>query len=326
VAGQEWAVAAGEAGVRLDKWLASPARLGSRGRAASALERGQVFLNEREVRLGEAGVTLALGDRVCLWRDRPGSASVRGPRRAGDLAIVFEDDVLLVADKPAGLLTVPAPGGGDRSLADLVATHWRSHGKREPMVVHRIDRDTSGLVIFAKDGAAWAALKGQFARREPERVYLAVVRGVPEPACGEWRTWLRWDPRGLRQLVAPPHGRGATEAITRYAVTKAVAAGAALEVRLVTGRQHQVRVQAWHHGHPLVGERLYTDDPAAGPRFPRQALHARRLGFTHPRSGAPLAFEAPIPPDLQRLVAGGWRLEAEGERLAASGWRSKTED
>jgi 23S rRNA pseudouridine1911/1915/1917 synthase len=164
VAGQEWAVAAGEAGVRLDKWLASPVRLGSRGRAASALERGQVFLNEREVRLGEAGVTLASGDRVRLWRDRPGSAAVRGPRRAGDLVIVFEDDVLLVADKPAGLLTVPAPGGGDRSLADLVATHWRSHGKREPMVVHRIDRDTSGLVIFAKDGAAWAALKGQFAR------------------------------------------------------------------------------------------------------------------------------------------------------------------
>jgi 23S rRNA pseudouridine1911/1915/1917 synthase len=310
-ASPEWRVLADEAGARLDKWLAAPGRLGSRGRAAVALERGQVFLNGDAMRVAEAGRRLAEGDRVRLWRDRPGSASVRGPRREGALTIVYEDDALLVADKPAGLLTVPTPGGGDRSLADLVATHWRSHGKREPMVVHRIDRDTSGLVIFAKDPRAWAALRAQFARREPERVYLAVVRGVPVPARGVWRSWLRWDPRALRQVVVPAHGKGSTEAVTRYAVTQRVAAGAALEVRLVTGRQHQVRVQAWHHGHPLVGERLYIDEPDRPRRrgalqdqdiFPRQALHARRLGFLHPRSGLPVSFESPIPADLQGLL------------------------
>ena len=301
--------------MRLDKWLATPGRLASRGRAAAALERGQVFLNGDEVRLAEAGRALTVGDSVRLWRDRPGSASVRGPRREGDLVIVYEDEALLVADKPAGLLTVPTPGGGDRSLADLVAGHWRSHGKREPMVVHRIDRDTSGLVIFAKDPRAWGALKAQFARREPERVYLAVVYGVPEPARGVWRSWLRWDARALRQVVVAPRSRGGTEAVTRYAVMRPVAAGAALEVRLVTGRQHQVRVQAWHHGHPLVGERLYIDEPPGALRrgglpattaglstFPRQALHAWRLGFVHPRSGLPIVFESAIPADLRGLL------------------------
>jgi len=182
----EWTVAGPDAGLRLDKYLAAPERAGSRPKAAAALERGKVFLNEQEVGPAEAGVRLAIGDRVRVWTDRPGSASRRhaavsrrGDSSAGTLEILFEDPTLLVVNKPAGVLTVPLPRRPDEDsvYAQLLA-HLRSR-KRTPQVVHRIDRDTSGLVVFAKDARTQQALKEQFIRREPERVYLAVVRGHP---------------------------------------------------------------------------------------------------------------------------------------------------
>lgn len=302
-----WIVDALEHGTRLDRFLADRARLGSRARAASALERGKVFVNDAEVSLGDAGRRLDPGDRVRVWMDRPGSATAR-PRAGqyGDLQIVHEDAALLVVNKPAGLLTVPLERNpGVPSVYDAIEQRLRSHGKRRPIAVHRIDQDTSGLVVFAMDPETAAQLKEQFRRRQPERVYRAVVHGRPLPSTGEWRDHLVWDERALVQKVARPGDPGALEAISLYDVIEPLRDASLLEVQLRTGRRNQIRIQAWLHGHPLVGETRYVDGYQASRtiRFPRHALHACRLGLVHPADGRPVVFEAPAPLDLQDLIS-----------------------
>lgn len=298
-----WTAGPDDAGTRLDKFLAAAARLGSRTRASSAIDRGKVFVNDQEASTRDAGRLLAAGDCVRLWMDRPGSARTMRvrTRRRGPLAIVYEDADLLVVDKPPGLLTVPRPGRDDDSLADLVQAHLRAQRKRQPQVVHRIDRDTSGLVVFAKSGAAYAGLKAQFARREPERRYLCVVHGVPAPRQGTWHDRLVWDRDELIQRVARARDPRAQEAVSGYSVSRVLAGASLLEIRLVTGKRNQIRVQAALRGHPLVGERQYTttEAPIA---FGRQALHAWRLGFVHPITGRAMQFEAPVPDDLAQLI------------------------
>lgn len=299
----------GGAGLRLDKWLVEAGGLGSRRRAAEALLHRRVWVNDHEVTLQDAGHAVAEGDAIRIWIDRPGSAARQGPRRTSALDIVFEDDDVLVLNKPAGLLSVPLPGGrAGESIADRVREHWRSHRGRAPLPVHRLDRDTSGLVVFARTPRAQARLRDQFAGRTPERVYLAIVHGTPEPPAGEWRSWLRWDPVAHVQHLEAARGTGGHEARGRYRVAERFADGrvSALEVRLVTGKRHQIRAQAWEAGHPLVGERVYTGPPAPPPArvvpFGRQALHARVLGFSHPVTGEALRFEVPPPADLRDLM------------------------
>ena len=183
----EWQAAAHDAGVRLDKFLAAADRLGSRGRAVAALERGKIYVNGGEVSLADASRPLVPGDLVRAWLDRPGTARRRRIRGSADLDVIFEDDALIVVNKPAGLLSVPLERKADvPSVYEQIEDRLRSHGKRRPFIVHRIDQDTSGLVVFAKDPGAQRRLKAQFARREPERVYLAVVYGCPSPASGTW--------------------------------------------------------------------------------------------------------------------------------------------
>jgi 23S rRNA pseudouridine1911/1915/1917 synthase len=303
--GDVWTVPAEAAGSRLDKFLASPERLGSRGRAADALAKGKVFLNDREAGPDAAARMLRAGDAVRLWVDRPGSAHRRGPGAAGQLQILYEDGSLLVVNKPAGLLAVPLPERGDAPSAyGYLEEHLCPRTRRRPLVVHRIDRDTSGLVVFAKSTRVQEQLQDQFKRREPERVYWAVVHGCPHPGQGTWRDDLVWDPKRLLQQRAHPHDPRRKEAISHYRVLEAFAAASLVEVRLETGKRNQIRMQARLHGHPVVGERLYTDAAAQGGiDCPRQALHAHRLSFRHPIDGRPLTFEAPLPADLERLLA-----------------------
>jgi 23S rRNA pseudouridine1911/1915/1917 synthase len=302
-----WTVGPEDAGLRLDKFLAAGDRLASRARAADALARGKVFLNGAEASMGQAAQLLAAGDAVRVWMDRPGSARPR-PRagRFGPLHIVYEDDALVVVNKPAGVLSVPLERKrGVPSIYDQIEDKFRSHGKRRPLVVHRIDQDTSGLVVFAKDEAAEAELKRQFKRREPERVYWAVVYGVPEPASGIWRDQLVWDDKALIQKQTISRDPRATEAISEYRVIEALGDASLIEVRLRTGRRNQVRIQACVRGHMLVGETRYVARPESlrPIRFPRHALHARRLAFRHPADGRLVEFDAPAPPDLLDLIS-----------------------
>lgn len=302
----EWPVGDESEGVRLDKYLADEARLGSRGRAVAALERGKVYVNEAEAALGDAGRRLTRGDVVRLWLDRPGSAK-RRPRTGpgGDLDVVYEDDVLIVVNKPAGLLTVPLERKRDvPSVYDQIEQRFRSHGKRRPLAVHRIDQDTSGLVVFAKHADAQRALKDQFKRREPARVYWAIVYGTPEAAEGTWRDFLVWDERALIQKETHPKDPRATEAISRYRVVESFPGASLIEVSLRTGRRNQIRIQARLRGHTLVGEGRYVYGPSTlrPIEFGRQALHAQRLTLRHPVDERLLDFEAPPPPDFLDLL------------------------
>lgn len=296
-----------ESGLRLDKFLAQPDRLASRGRASTALERGKVIVNDEDVSLIDASRRLTQGDRVRVWMDRPGTAHRRSGRRprSGDLHIIYEDDTLVVVNKPPGLLTVPLPLRGDEpSVEDALVDHLRPRGKRRPLVVHRIDRDTSGLVVFAKRADAQAHLKAQFKRHEAERVYLAVVYGHPSPLSGSWRDHLAWDQRSLIQKETHPSDPRAKEAQSNYRVLEAFAATSLVEVRLVTGKRNQIRLQARLRGHTLVGEQRYIYGPSELRQvaFARQALHAYRLMVKHPINERPLQLEAPVPSDLADLI------------------------
>jgi 23S rRNA pseudouridine1911/1915/1917 synthase len=309
----EWTVTAAEAGVRLDKYLAASDRLGSRSRAASALERGKVYLNDREATLADASREMAAGDAVRIWTDRPGSAKAR-PRTGAvaDLDIVFEDDYLIVVNKPPGLLSVPLERNpGVPSVYDKLEDRFRSHGKRRPLVVHRIDQDTSGLVMFAKDPAAQAHLKEQFKRRETERVYLTVVYGRPEPQEGTWRDVLVWDEKALIQKETHPRDPRGQEAVSHYRVLETLGGASLLEVRLHTGRRNQVRIQARLRGHTLVGEQRYVFGPGElrPIPFPRHALHAWRLAFRHPDDDRRIELEASPPADFTELLS---RLRRKG--------------
>ena len=253
--------------------------------------------------------------------DRPGSGrAVRArPRRDGDLVVVYEDASLLVVDKPPGLLAVPLGRRGQSgSLVDLVEAHLRSQGKRRPHVVHRIDRDTSGLVMFAKDGAhagapegavpaprAGARLSGHRARAsDAGGGHLArpsrLGRRRADPACDQFA--------GIR---------AGKEAESQYRVLQRLRGASLVEVRLVTGKRNQIRLQAELRGHPLVGEKMYAEAPLVSRiTFPRQALHAWRLAFEHPVTGRTVRLESPLPPDMSALLI---RLQATRPTRPARG-------
>jgi 23S rRNA pseudouridine1911/1915/1917 synthase len=200
---------------------------------------------------------------------------------------------------------VPLPSQPDEiSLFDQIKNHLRSHKKREPLVVHRIDRDTSGIVLFAKTVEAQRKLKNQFEQRKAERVYLAVVQGHLKPESGKWRDFLVWNHDSLKQQRAERRDRNAQEAICHYRTLEKFKDVSLIEVRLVTGKRNQIRVQAALRGHPLVGEKKYVYEPAPQPsvRFGRQALHAHRLSFRHPVDDRALSFEAPLADDIESLL------------------------
>ena len=228
--------------------------------------------------------------------------ATRSPRAGLD--IVYEDRVLIVVNKEAGLLSVPLPRRQDApSVYGLLERYLRPR-RRRPFVVHRIDRDTSGLVVFAKDPRTQQALKTQFIRREPERVYLALVYGHPQPKTGAWRDHLVWDRKALIQKRTHPGDPAGAEAVCDYRVVEEFGDASLIEVRLRTGKRNQIRVQARLRGHTLIGERRYVyGPPALRPvEFPRQALHASRLAFRHPVDRRALRFEAPLPDDFRGLL------------------------
>jgi 23S rRNA pseudouridine1911/1915/1917 synthase len=313
MANTRWTAGPADAGLRLDKYLAARERLGSRARAVSALTRGKVFLNHREVARDAAATRLSPGDLVRVWMDRPGTA--KRPPPLGDdrdLPILYEDDEIIVLNKPAGVLAVPLERQGDaRSVFDDLKQYLRIRRKPRPFVVHRIDRDTSGLVLFARTPAARDHLKDQFKRHRPERLYQAVVYGHPSPASGTWRDRLTWDDKALIQKETHPRDPRGKEAVSHYRVIEQFEATSLIEVSLVTGRRNQIRIQARLHGHTLVGERRYTYGPEQLRPIPfgRQALHAGRLTFAHPADGREMRFEAPLPDDLVKLIA---RLRGSG--------------
>lgn len=301
-------VDAGRAGQRLDRLVAAIPSVGSRQRAREALETGKVDLDDQTVGLADAALPLPAGARLRVAWSRPGSAArkVRGREaleRAG-VRVLYEDQSVIAVDKPAGLLT-DAASEEQRREEDTLKKRVRGWlGGGEAHVVHRIDRDTTGVVLFAKTLEAARRLDQQIHRQRPERVYLALVVGEVRGDAGRFADWMVWD---RAQRVQRPSRPGAPEAALAEAdwrVRERLRGATLLEVRLLSGRRNQIRLHASLFGHPLVGERLYRrpEDPR-GPAFPRQALHAARLGVEHPTTRRPLVVEAPLPEDLAALIA-----------------------
>lgn len=231
--------------------------------------------------------------------------------------VVYEDRWLIVVNKPAGLLSVPLERNpGLPSVFDWLLERFRSHGKKRPFVVHRIDQDSSGLVVFAKDADSRRRLIEQFKTRQPQRIYRAVVHGHVHPPDGTWRDRLVWDTKALIQKAAPPRDHSAEDAVSEYHVIEPLKGASLLEVRLATGRRNQIRIQAALRGHPLVGERRYTSPGAVSDpiHFERQALHAFRLTLRHPLDSRQMTFEAPLPADLLHLVSRLRLKRTTGER------------
>lgn len=299
----QWQISAEHAGMQLERWLASMRRLGSSLRALDSLARGRIFVNGVEQTPADAGRVLQEGDLVRAWMDRQDVHLMEFiPLEYDRLEIVYEDDDLIAFNKPAGLLSTPHPFIlEEASLFDLVEEYLNAD-ERQPFIVHRIDRDTTGLVLFAKSLEAQQGLRKQFERREPARVYRAVVHGIPEPESGTWQDVIAWNKKLRRFSPAPENDLFKRDAICYFRVLETFSIAAMIEVRLVTGRRNQIRLQAQMHGHPLVGERTFIGEGDNAIAFDRQALHAYRLGFFQPRTGQRLTLEAPLPEDFTSLL------------------------
>lgn len=227
--------------------------------------------------------------------------------------IVHQDKDIFVVDKPAGLLAVPIPDSNVKNLFDLVADHLAKHGIRVG-VVHRIDRYTSGLMVFAKNKRAYDDLVDKFRNQQPERTYLAIVRGIVEKDEGTLEHHLKLIKDGFRNIVVDPDEEGATPARLYYEVKERFLENTLVEVRLDTGLKNQIRVQFEHIGHQLVGDQHYAPEEESEPLINRQALHAWKLGFEHPRTGRMVNYEAKIPADMLRLIDKfRWKKESRSQ-------------
>ena len=299
-----WSVAAADAGQALAAFLRARTQKPWR-EVKRLIGTGKVFVAGAPAR--EEGRRLATGETVELQmaapRPRP---RLEGPAPEA-LRIVVEDTHLVVVDKPAGISSVPDRPGEERTAVELVRALWRKQGRRgnEPLhKVHRIDKPTSGLLVYARTEHARAVLDQRFRAHAIERAYLCVAQGVV-PAGTIDRQLIVDRGDGLRWVARP--GQTGKDAITHVEVLEALRGATLCRVTLETGRNHQIRIHLAASGHPLLGEHVYQRDLAnAGAPLlsaPRLMLHAALLGLPHPVSGAPLRFESPAPPDFQAVVA-----------------------
>lgn len=295
------------------------------GRLDSALASALPQLSRARIQTLIAEEALSIGGKPALdasskkFAGQDFELAVPAPRpdkaEAQDIALViaFEDDHLIVVDKPAGLVVHPAAGHADGTLVNALLHHC--HGKlsgiggvQRPGIVHRIDKDTSGLLVIAKSDAAHEGLARLFTTHDIERRYLALVSGIPAPPAGTVRTQIGRSTINRKKMAVLPENKG-KHAVTHYRTLENLSKAALVECTLETGRTHQVRVHMAHIGHPLIGDSVYSNrqNPyRIGPnqsKFERQALHAASLGFNHPISGETLRFDSSLPEDMQLLLS-----------------------
>jgi 23S rRNA pseudouridine1911/1915/1917 synthase len=282
-------VPSGAAGVRLDRWLATLPEVGSRAAAERLLETGAVRVDG--LARGKSH-KLAGGETVEFELPEPEIPPVVPPP---DLAVVYEDEHLLVVDKPAGVVVHPAPGYADGTLADALALVGAEGGEEErPGIVHRLDRDTSGLLVVARSPEAHERLQQLVRRREVVREYLALVVGKPRSRSGTIDAAIGRDRRDrVRHSLDTDTPR---EAVTHFELEELLDGYALLRIRLETGRTHQIRVHLEAIELPVAGDPTYGRAGVLG--LERQFLHAARLAFTHPFTGEPVDVSSPLPPDL----------------------------
>ena len=310
-----------EAGRRLDQFLSDALPGISRSRLKSLIQAGRLTAGGATITEPSYRVKPGQAFTLCVPAPRPATPAAQ----AIALEIVYEDDDLVVIDKPAGLVVHPAPGNPDATLVNALIAHCGESlsgigGVQRPGIVHRLDKETSGLLVAAKNDAAHAGLARQFAARSLSRAYLALVWGCPRPSEGEIAGNIGRHPVNRKRMAVLR--RGGRAALTRYRVLEIFAGGAAaaVECRLATGRTHQIRVHLAWRGHGVIGDPVYGGGRRKGGRraalaeaaagMTRQALHARALSFRHPRTGEAMRFESPLPADMTALIAALWKIDA----------------
>ena len=303
-------------GLRVDQVLARAVPELSRSRLKRLIAAGCLSLDGKTIDEPDYRVSAGQNFVIIVPCDSP-SAHEAQPI---PLDIVHEDQDLIVINKPAGMVVHPAPGNPDRTLVNALIAHCGDSlkgvgGVQRPGIVHRLDKDTSGLMVAAKNDKAHQSLVAQFAGRHIERGYLALVWGCLRPASGEISGNIGRSPRNRKKMAVL--ARGGRTALTRYRTLNRYAGGAAslVECRLATGRTHQIRVHLSSRGHPLIGDPLYgggatktrlaalsKESQARLACFARQALHAYVLGFTHPSNSRLYKFKCDLPPDILSLT------------------------
>lgn len=286
-------------GRRLDLFLAGAAAGLSRSQAQKLIEEGSVYVNDRPCI--RKNYRVSRGDTVVFSPPEPSTLSPRAEQIPLD--IVYEDDALLVINKPRGMVVHPAPGHRSGTLVNALLNHCSTlstaGGEERPGIVHRLDKDTTGLLVVAKTDYSHRSLAAQLKSRTMRREYLALAHGRVRPAAGRIEAPIGRHPRHRLRMAVVPGGR---EAVTRYRVLAYPGPFSLLHLLLESGRTHQIRVHLSFIRHPLVGDPLYG--PAASVDLPPslrwgQALHARRLTLIHPCSGRLLQFSAPLPCDFR---------------------------
>ncbi len=289
-----------EPGERLDKWLAKKWKDRSRTEIQRWIKEGLVRVNGRSTK---PGYKLEEGDVIEV--DVPAPQKYEGIKPEPlPLPILYQDDDIVVIDKPAGKVVHPAPGHAEGTLVNALLYHIPDlqgiGGIERPGIVHRLDKDTSGLLLVAKNDQAHRELQRQFKNREVEKMYLALVEGQVHPRVGRIEVPIARDKQHRKRMAPSKEGR---EAITEYRVLEYLEDFTFLEVRPLTGRTHQIRVHLAYIGHPIVGDTVYgRRKQRLKPFLKRHFLHAHRLRFRHPRTGTPMEFTSPLPPDLQAVI------------------------
>ncbi len=283
---------------RLDRWLTDQLADLSRARIQGLIDQGFILRNGQPCRGRDS---VRPGDSFTVTIPEPEPSGLIA--QAIPLTIVYEDDALLVVDKPKGLVVHPAPGHSDGTLVNALLARTGSlssiNGIERPGIVHRLDKDTTGLLVVAKTDHAHQHLQGQIQNKTAHRDYLAVIHGQPAQDRGTIDAPIGRHPVHRQKMAVTAKGR---EARTDWQVVERLGNYALLKFSLSTGRTHQIRVHSAHIGHPIVGDELYSS--AKSPvNLTGQALHAYQLSFDHPVSGERLSFEAPLPAEMVKLLS-----------------------
>src|SRR6266536_4163306 len=295
----ELLVPANEAKLRLDQFLAKLLPEFSRSRLQQLIRDGFVRLNNKT---SQPRQIVRGGDKIELTE--PALEKIETLPEAIPLEILFEDDDLIVINKPPGLVVHPGAGHREHTLVNALLNHCETlsgiGGKERPGIVHRLDKETSGCLVVAKNDATHRDLSEQFAARTVEKIYLALVAGKLPKTAGVIEGKIGRHPvHRQRMSAATPRGRAAK---TEYRLVRSSDRATLIESRLHSGRTHQIRVHLHHLGHPVLGDKVYA--PRLAKDFPRQMLHAWKLGFRHPRTDEWKNCEAPLPDDFNQAIAG----------------------
>ncbi|MBG6117240.1 MAG: RluA family pseudouridine synthase [Alphaproteobacteria bacterium] len=306
----EATIAQAQDGMRLDRALADLLPDLSRERLKALINDGHVRSTGQPIKIGTT-IKVATGQSFAITLPAP--VALETQAQDIPLNIVHEDADLIVVDKPAGLVVHPAAGNLDGTLVNALLHHCQGQlsgigGVARPGIVHRIDKDTSGLLVVAKSDKAHDGLARQFKDHSIQRLYAAIVYGHPQPATGTVDAWLGRSDADRKKMAVHREGRG-KHAVTHYRTVERLRDAAMVECRLETGRTHQVRVHMHHIGHPLIGDPVYGRERKGFKSiletlgFKRQALHAKSLGFIHPVTDERLMFQSALPADMQELLS-----------------------